>query len=93
VAGAAAGVKRHGGDEGVRYSGGDKFAAHLKAFFDAARCETHRVMRNGGSPDIFVEEPLHGAATFDIHFRSHDGFHFALELSGGKRFPGVFDDK
>lgn len=93
VAGAAAGVKRHGGDEGVRHSGSDKFAAQLKTFFDAARCETDLVMRDGGSTDIFVEEPLHGAATLDIHFRSHDGFDFALELSGGKSFLGVFDDE
>ncbi len=50
-------------------------------------------MGDSGSPDIFVEEPLHRTATLDIHFRSHDGFHLALELSRGKRFLGVLDDE
>src|SRR5208337_1074321 len=93
VAGAGAYEKRNRRNEGAGHARGEQLAAHLIALVSAARGEAHLVMRNGASPDILVEEPLHGAVALQIHSWGHDSLDFTLELSCGEAFLGVLGDQ
>ncbi len=57
-----------------------ELAAHLKALFRAPGREFDFVVRDACAADVLIKEPIHGMTTFQIHFRSHDCFHFPLKL-------------
>ena len=87
---ASADVEGNRSDESARHAGLMKSAAHLKALFGAMRRKIHLVARDSGAAHILLKKPIHGVPPFQIHPGSHDGFHFALELSGAERGLRVF---
>ena len=67
-------------------------ATNLESLFGVMRSEIKFVMGNACAADVLVKKPINGTAAFQIHFRGHDSFDFALKLiarESGLRILGV----
>ena len=54
--------------------------------------EFHAIVRNARAAHPLIEEPFHRAPALEVHAGGHDGFHFALQVTGGESAVSVFCD-
>lgn len=86
-------VDRNAGDEGARDAGLKEFPANHEPICSRVSGEFDAVAGNAGAAHVLFEKPFHGAATFEIHRRSHHGLDFTLQIVGGESAVSVLRGK